>query len=149
MTQPEEQLVPETPTPILVYNRIDANRRKTRLLLASFALALLPVVAASSALIAPWILTYLDWARPAALASLQAQVDAVHPTDWTSDLLLGLPTPLMWLLTGALLVSMAIVALALVATTAFLIYRYGSRMSSPTSGITTSASTRRRLPRFV
>jgi heat shock protein HtpX len=114
--------------PVLVYNRIDANRRKTRLLLASFALALLPVFAASSALITPWILTYLYWARPAALASLLAQVDAVHPADWTPDLLLGLPTPLMWLLTGALLVSMAIVALALVATTAFLIYRYGSRV---------------------
>jgi heat shock protein HtpX len=114
--------------PVLVYNRIDANRRKTRLLLASFALVLLPVVAASSALIAPWILTYLFWARPAALASLQAQIDAVRPADWTSDHLLGLPTPLMWLFTGGLLVSVAIVALGLVATTAFLIHRYGSRV---------------------
>jgi hypothetical protein len=48
--------VPETPTPILVYNRIDANRRKTRLLLTSFAVALLPAVSSLAAFfIVPWM----------------------------------------------------------------------------------------------
>jgi hypothetical protein len=36
--------MPEIPTPVLVYNRIDANRRKTRLLMTSFVLAIVPVV---------------------------------------------------------------------------------------------------------
>jgi heat shock protein HtpX len=36
---------PDTPAPVLVYDRIDANRRSTRLLLGAYVLALLPFVA--------------------------------------------------------------------------------------------------------
>jgi Zn-dependent protease with chaperone function len=42
MTQAEERLEQEPPAPILVYNRIDANRRNTRLLLGAFAALLVP-----------------------------------------------------------------------------------------------------------
>ena len=41
--------------PLLVYNRIDANRRKTRMLLGSFAVILLPLVSGVAALIFPFI----------------------------------------------------------------------------------------------
>ena len=44
--------MPETPEPILVFRRIEANKWATRLLLASFPLALLPVVLASALLFA-------------------------------------------------------------------------------------------------
>jgi heat shock protein HtpX len=44
--------MPETPEPILVYRRIDSNKRATRLLLASFPVALLPLVSASTVLVA-------------------------------------------------------------------------------------------------
>jgi len=106
MTQPEVRLVPATPTPVLVYNRIDANRRKTRLLLMSFAVALVPFVSGSAGCIVPSILATHAQLRP---------VDAVS-------------TPYLWRYGGVLLVSMATVALALVAATAFLISRYGSRV---------------------
>jgi heat shock protein HtpX len=49
----------ETPTPLLVYNRIDANRRATRWLLASFVVALWPVVFATAVLIRPWVLMFV------------------------------------------------------------------------------------------
>jgi len=62
-------------------------------------------------------------ARQAYVASLQAQ--GVSLPDW---LLLDLPAGVLWLDAGALFVSMAIVALGLVAATAFLISRYGSRV---------------------
>jgi heat shock protein HtpX len=42
----------ETPEPILVYRRIASNNRATRLLLASFPVALLPLVAASTVVLA-------------------------------------------------------------------------------------------------
>jgi heat shock protein HtpX len=45
----------KTPEPLLVYNRIDANRRTTRLLLAAFAGALLPVVSVTAVVIFPFI----------------------------------------------------------------------------------------------
>jgi heat shock protein HtpX len=44
--------MPETQEPILVYRRIASNKRATRLLLASFPVALLPVVAASTLILA-------------------------------------------------------------------------------------------------
>jgi heat shock protein HtpX len=131
MTHPEERPVSENAPPILVYDRIDANRRKTRLLLTLFALALLPVVLGSAVFIVPSIYAMLASARPAGLASLQVQLDAIQPTHGALELR-DLPsetqTQLLWLYGGVNLVSMAIVALALVAATAFLISRYGSRI---------------------
>ena len=48
----DEHAIPKTPEPILVFRRIEANKWATRLLLASFPLALLPVVLASTVLLA-------------------------------------------------------------------------------------------------
>ena len=93
--------MPETPAPILVYNRIDANRRKTRLLLASFAVALLPVVAGGAVVIAlPSIYIYpMCCGSTGPAKSLQA---------------------LLWRYGDIFLGSTGIVALALMAATAFL-----------------------------
>jgi heat shock protein HtpX len=50
---------PDTPAPVLVYDRIDANRRSTRLLLGAYVLALLPFVSGMMAWIAPWMILYV------------------------------------------------------------------------------------------
>ena len=97
----------DTPKPLLVYDRIDSNRRKTRLLLASFAVVLLPIVSGGAALIFPLI--HLMYAS--------VWPDAMRALDLTS---------LLWLYGGFFLVSMVIVALVLVATTDLLISNYGS-----------------------
>jgi hypothetical protein len=86
--------VPETPTPLLVYNRIETNRRKTRLLLTSFALALLPVVSASAVFIVPWSAMYASGMR-AYLPLLPAQV-SVQLADEVLNLM-DLPTPVLCL----------------------------------------------------
>jgi heat shock protein HtpX len=49
---PDERAMPETPEPILGFRRIEANTWAARLLLASFPLALLPVLLASTVLLA-------------------------------------------------------------------------------------------------
>jgi len=45
----------DTPKPLLVYKRIDANRRATRLLMAVFVVALLPVVSVAAVFVFPLI----------------------------------------------------------------------------------------------
>ena len=114
-------------TPVLAYNRIDANRRKTRLLLIAFALALLPVVATASSFLVAWIHVWYLSASPTVLAFYQAQWHAVHPANGTIGLR-DIPTPVMWLYAGENLLGMAIVALPLVAATTLLISRYRSRV---------------------
>lgn len=49
-------MAPDAPGPLLVYDRIDANRRNTRLLLAAYVLALLPFVSGMMAWAAPWMI---------------------------------------------------------------------------------------------
>jgi heat shock protein HtpX len=100
--------VPETPTPILVYNRIDANRRRTRLLLASFVLAFWPVVLAPAVVIMPLLVAFLFFASMAPLHGGEPGVSATFVL---------------------IMVALAVVSvLAIPLTTAFLIWRYGSRM---------------------
>jgi heat shock protein HtpX len=92
-------------TPLLVYNHIDANRRKTRLLLAAFAIALLPVVAVGAVFIFPLIhLMYF---------SVSPGLAAVGHTA------------LVILYAGFFLLSMVLVTLVLVATADRLISNYG------------------------
>ena len=114
-------------TPILVYNRIHANRRKTRLLLSVFALALLPVIATASTFLVAWIHVWYLSASPTVLAFYQAQWHAVQPVNGTVGLR-EIPTPVMWLYAGENLLGMAIVALPLVAATTLLTSRYRSRV---------------------
>jgi heat shock protein HtpX len=122
MTRPEAQLAP-----LLVYDRIDANRRTTRLLLVLFALAVLPVVSGSAVFIVPWRAMHAS-AVQAYLASLQGQ-PGFHPGTEIVDLIaLPTPAPVLWLYGAVLLVSITVVVLAFVAATNFLISRYGSRV---------------------
>jgi heat shock protein HtpX len=102
-----ERAMTEAPRPLLVYDRIDANRRRTRLLLASFALALLPVVSGGAAFVFPFIHIMYASVRTADLRAM----------DLTS---------LLWLNGGFFLVSMAIAAALLVATADRLISNYAS-----------------------
>jgi heat shock protein HtpX len=68
----------ETPAPILVYNRIDANRRNTRLLIACFVALVLPLAWGLSQFLAPVLAAYtgaVDRERPFQ-ANTFAQVSA-------------------------------------------------------------------------
>ncbi len=121
--------VTDTPKPLLVYNRIDANRRKTRLLLIAFGIALLPALSGVGAcFIVPPLARRHETTRPAEMASMQDRMRAVHAgTDGTVHLL-DLPPAFLWLYARLNLEATAIVTLSFVAITAFLIYRYGSRV---------------------
>jgi heat shock protein HtpX len=69
----------QTPAPVLVYNRIDANRRNTRLLIAGFAALVLPLVWAVSQVLAPILIVYtngFDQGRPFQ-GNLPAQIVAL------------------------------------------------------------------------
>jgi heat shock protein HtpX len=92
-------------TPLLVYNRIDANRRKTRLLLAAFAVALLPVVSVAAVVIFPLIHLMYFSVSPGLAA-------------------LGRPA-LLTLYAGFFLLSMVLVTLVLEATVDRLVSSYG------------------------
>jgi Zn-dependent protease with chaperone function len=119
----------DTRAPLLVYNRIDANRRKTRLLLIAFAIALLPALSGvGGCLIVPSLAMRYGPAHPVEMASLQDQINAVQPAADGTFHLSGLPPALLWLYTRFNLEAMAIVALPFLAITAFLIYHYGSRV---------------------
>ena len=95
-------------TPLLVYSRIEANRRMSYVLLASFALALLPVVLAPAVVILPFLVSFIFLSSMAPLHGAQS----------------GMSTTLV-VITGALAAGSL---LAIPLTTAFLIWRYGSRM---------------------
>ncbi len=56
--------------PVLVYRRIDANRRRTRRLLTAFAVALLPIVSAGATFIFPFIHIMYVLMNPTATASM-------------------------------------------------------------------------------
>jgi heat shock protein HtpX len=105
----------DTPCPVLTYDRIDANKRRTRLLLVSFAVMLLPVVSAITVYVMPWVFLFgvagyqLLWAPapPAPNAQLPA---------WA------------WMLeAGIIVIALIITVVALTGATLFLILRYGSR----------------------
>jgi heat shock protein HtpX len=69
----------ETPAPVLVYNRIDANRRNTHLLLVGFAAMALPLVWAVSQMLASILTGYtngFDQGRPFQ-GNLSAQIVAL------------------------------------------------------------------------
>lgn len=125
----------EAPRPVLVYNRIEANRRKTGRLLASFALAMLPVLSAGAVFAMPWVTIFgvaigyaiYGPALTAKLDSLQAEVTAARGAAETIDLT-DLPASALLVVGALLAVALVVVVLALAVATAFLISRYGSRM---------------------
>jgi heat shock protein HtpX len=120
--------------PVLVYNRIEGNRRKTKLLLASFALALLPVVSGAAVFLMPFF-----WLIGGAIMfaiqgmSLAATVESVNAriTSASADPtngLLGLPPSYLLVFGGILALALIAAVLMLVGVISFLIFRYGSRM---------------------
>jgi heat shock protein HtpX len=121
--------VTDTPKPLLVYNRIDANRRKTRLLLIAFAVVLLPALSGVGAcFIVPSRVMRYEAAHPVEMALLQDQMRAVRPAADGTVHLLDLPPALLWLYARSNLEATAIVALPFLAIAAYLIYLYGSRV---------------------
>ena len=106
---PDPPAVSETSEPVLVYTRIEANKRTTRLLLASFALVLPPVVSTAVLFVMPWV------AFPVYIT-----VGAIWGHSLAADQVL---------LTGAaLIVSLCVVVFCLVGLAGFLIDDFGSRM---------------------
>ena len=118
--------------PILVYTRIEKNKRMTRVLLGSFAVVLLPVVSTCALFVLPFV---------GILAGYGAQAiwgDALHRQTYGVMLAssggLGsptfgdLPTSYLLFLGGTLIGSLAVVVFGLIAAAACLIDRFGSRM---------------------
>jgi heat shock protein HtpX len=127
--------MPEAPEPVLVYTRIAANVRKTRWLVASFAVVLLPVVSAATSLTIPVISVLAVLATSRILGSEQtfqrilsidAELTAARSGGVVS--LQDLPSSVLWLTGGLLFAALAVVTIGSAAVVAFLVSRYGSRM---------------------
>lgn len=95
----------DTPAPLLVYNRIDANRRNTRLLTLTFAVVLLPFV----------------WAASQVLASLLLR-SGRFPAQLPSDGMVG-----MWIVVPAIALAVAIAHLSSLYLFVVLMWRSGAR----------------------
>lgn len=121
--------------PVLAYNRIRINERRTRWLIASFSLALLPVLTAAAVFVMPWVsmiggaIAYAIYGQALSgkLDALQSQITASRPADGPSGLL-DLPVPVLLVLGGLLLTASIIVLMLFFGITAALISRYGARM---------------------
>jgi heat shock protein HtpX len=103
------------PPPVLVYDRIDANRRRTRTLLGALALALLPVVSGATVWCAPLFTIPLMFALMA-LPDLAARI-----AEW--DL-----RELAMLEGGVWVLSLLAATLGLCAIAVFLVDRFGSAL---------------------
>jgi heat shock protein HtpX len=126
--------VSDAPEPILVYNRIDANRRKTRLLLSSFVVVAIPVMSGATVYVSPWVFMIAVaclqiYGTPnlhAWLNGLLARVEEARSADGMLNLS-QVPWPAILLELGFIFVGLIIVIVAVVAVTFILISRYGSR----------------------
>lgn len=116
--------VSETPAPLLVYNRIDDNRRKTRLLLIVFGVVLLPALSGIAVLFTGPLMVSM-YGPATALAD---QVRAVQPAADGTYHRRDIPIRLSWIYASTNLLSIAIVALVAVAVTAILIGHYASQV---------------------
>jgi heat shock protein HtpX len=123
------------PEPVLVYTRVAANVRRTRQLVVLFALVLLPVVSAATVLVMPVVSVVSVFVASGAMGSehfmqrmlsLEGELQAARPNEIVS--LTDLPSSLVWLIGGLLIVTLAIVVSGFAAVTAYLVSRYGSRM---------------------
>jgi heat shock protein HtpX len=100
---------------VLVYDRIEANRRKTRLLLGTVALILLPVASGATVWLMPLLmipLMILVGSSP----GLQQSIQQSSPAD------------LVALEGGLLALSLGLVTLFIALATTFLIHRYASAL---------------------
>jgi heat shock protein HtpX len=127
--------MPDTPEPLLVYTRVAANERRTRLLVVLFALVLLPVMSAATSLAMPVVSVVTMFAASGVMGpehfmqkveSMDAELKAAGPGGFSK--LADLPSSVTWLIGGLLIAGLAIVALLFAVVTAFLLSRYTSRM---------------------
>jgi len=118
-------------TPLLVYNRIDRNRRTTRVLVAAFSMALLPCVSAGAVLVVPFValaggvIAFMMYGR-----ALAASLESLEVPARTGSLhtVADLPQPLLVIIGVLLAVALLLSVVALIAATAYLISRYGARL---------------------
>lgn len=115
--------------PLLVYNRIDRNKRLTRVMLLAFAVAMLPSVTAASVFVVPFVAFF-----GSAIAfviygpSLKNQLEALEPAQMGGvPGLFDLPRPLLGIMSAILGLALALTVAALLVFTAVLIARYGAR----------------------
>ena len=83
--------------PLLVYNRIDRNKRLTRVMLLAFAVAMLPSVTAASVFVVPFV-AFFGGAIAYAIygPALNARLEALEPRHMSGlPGLLDLPRPLL------------------------------------------------------
>jgi heat shock protein HtpX len=115
--------------PLLVYNRIDRNKRLTRVMLLAFAVAMLPSVTAASVFAVPFV-AFFGGAIAYAIygPALKAHIQALEPGDMSGmPGLLDLPRPLLGIMSAILGLALAVAVIAFVVATAVLIARYGAR----------------------
>jgi heat shock protein HtpX len=123
--------MPEPSRPLLVYNRIDHNRRAARLLLTAFGIAALPVASAGAILLVPFVsffgavIAFAMYGR-----SLEAKLEALDQamSARTISMVSELPGEILTLIVILLGVALFLTFVLLVAATAFLIARFGARM---------------------
>ena len=130
--------MPESSERLLSYNRIDINRRKTRALLAAFAALLFPFVSGATQFAMPMVVllglstVYAMLGQEAAFTLLgppPSQADSSGPIELTD-----LPSSVLLLQGGVLLVALIAVVIGFVAVTMFLIMWYGSHAVLRMSG---------------
>jgi heat shock protein HtpX len=116
--------------PLLVYNRIDRNKRLTRVMLLAFAVAMLPSVTAASVFVVPLVAFFGGVIAYAIYGpALDARIQALEPGSMTGMAgLLDLPRPLLGIMSAMLALALAVAITALLVATAVLIARYGARI---------------------
>jgi heat shock protein HtpX len=128
--------VPETLGPVLVYTRLAANIRNTRLLMAAFVAILAPVMSGGTVLVMPvvalaaGIVAYVVFGPETVarrLDSMTAELDAIRPDDGPVTLQ-DLPSSLVWITGGLVSATLIVVTIGFTVVTVFLVSRYGSRM---------------------
>ncbi|MGH9257664.1 MAG: M48 family metalloprotease [Vicinamibacterales bacterium] len=128
--------MPEALEPVLVYTRIAANMQKTRLLVALFAVVLVPVLSGAAVCAMPLVSLFAGVAAFGVLGpeeierrldSITAELDAVRPADGLVTLQ-DLPSAIMWLAGGLVSAALVMVIVGFAVVTVFLVWRYCSRM---------------------
>ena len=117
--------------PLLVYDRIDRNKKIVRRLLLAFTLLMLPVVSAGAVLVLPFVAFFGGIAAYAVYGQgLEAKIESLDRALRANAMpeLRELPSEVLLIIGGLLAVATAVMAAAVMAGTGFLIARYGARM---------------------
>src|SRR5262249_40764422 len=102
----------ETPAPLLIHNRIDANRRNTRVLLICFGALMLPAAWGASQLLVALLTIHAGGAVPNPL-----QPDQIGPRDYVFGLYM------------AIVSTIAVLAVTYLSSlfSTFILWRHGAR----------------------